>query len=53
MASVTDMAVRVAKGVQLKVRDSVHQSLDRRDEPELAAFEETLGESVQNSSIEG
>ena len=58
-ASVTDMAVRVAKGVQLtEVRDSVYQRLDCRVEPELAvaterAFEEALEESVQSSSIEG
>ena len=59
LTSVTDMAVRVAKGVQLtEVRDSVHQRLDCRVEPELAvaterAFEEALEESVQSSSIEG
>ena len=58
-ASVTDMAVRVAKGAQLtEVRDSVYQRLDCRVEPELAvaterAFEEALEESVQSSSIEG
>ena len=59
LTSVTDMAMRVAKGVQLtEVRDSVHQRLDCRVEPELAmaterAFGEALEESVQSSSIEG
>ena len=59
LASVTYMAVLVAKGVQLtEVRDGVCQRLDCGVEPEVAvaterAFGEALEESVQSSSIEG
>ena len=59
LASATDLAVRVAKGVQLtEVRDSIYERLDCRVEPGLAvaterAFEEALEESVQGCSIGG
>ena len=59
LASATDLAVRVAKGVQLtEVRDSIYERLDCRVEPGMSvaterAFEEALEESVQGCSIGG
>ena len=59
LASATDLAVRVAKGVQLtEVRDSIYERLNYRVEPGMAvaterAFEEALEESVQGCSIGG
>ena len=59
LASATDLAVRVAKGVQLtEVRDSIYERLDCRVEPGMAvaterAFEEALEESVQGCSLGG
>ena len=58
-ASATDLAVRVAKGVQLtEVCDSIYERLDCRVEPGMTvaterAFEEALEESVQSCSIGG
>ena len=57
LASANDLAVRVAKGVQLtEVRDSIYERLDCRVEPGMAvaterAFEEALEESVQGCSV--
>ena len=59
LASATDLAVRVAKDVQLtEVRDSIYERLDSRVEPGMAvaterAYEEALEESVQGCSIGG
>ena len=59
LASATDLAERVAKGVQLtEVRDSICERLNYRVEPGMAvaterAFEEALEESVQGCSIGG
>ena len=59
LASATDLAVRVAKGVQLtEVRDSIYERLDCRVEPGMSvaterAIEEALEESVQGCSIGG
>ena len=58
LASATDLAVRVAKGVQLTEMHSIYERLDCRVEPGMAvaterAFEEALEESVQGCSIGG
>ena len=56
LASVTDVAVRIAKGLQLmEVRQSVYQRLEGGPELRAAServFEEALEESVQGVSIE-
>ena len=55
LASATDVAVRVAKGLQLmEVRESVYQRLEGGPELQAAServFEEALEESVQGVSI--
>ena len=59
LASATDLAVRVAKGMQLtEVRDSIYKRLDCKVEPGMAlaterTFEEALEESVQGCGIGG